>query len=102
MGFKVEYRSGTDAGPLRGIQEEVACDCWFTSQGRMIPRAIKVQDNDGMLHVIKNIKLLYAEEKSHGRVSVIEHGCELRISDRKIAVRLTYYKDTCRWTMAKI
>ena len=33
-----------DAGPVKGIQKEVACECWFTSTGKITPLMIKVQD----------------------------------------------------------
>ena len=35
-----------DAGEVRGEQREVACECWFTSKGRIIPRMLKVQEED--------------------------------------------------------
>jgi len=32
-----------DAGLIRGTQREIACECWFTSTGKMIPLMIKVR-----------------------------------------------------------
>ena len=36
-----------DAGAVKGNQREIACDCWFTTTGKIIPRMLKIQDEDG-------------------------------------------------------
>ena len=36
-----------DAGMIRGSQQDIACECWFTQKGKIIPLMIKVQDEDG-------------------------------------------------------
>ena len=33
-----------DAGMIRGSQQDIACECWFTQKGKIIPLMIKVQD----------------------------------------------------------
>ena len=40
-----------DHGTLRGIQKEVACECWFTSSGKLMPLMIKVQDEEGQIQI---------------------------------------------------
>ena len=65
MGFRLgDIADHTDNGTLRGIQREIACECWFTSKGKTIPKIIKVMDEEGMLHTIREIQLLTSEEKS--------------------------------------
>ena len=27
-----------DAGMIRGSQQDIACECWFTQKGKIIPR----------------------------------------------------------------
>lgn len=44
-----------NAGPVKGTQREIACECWFTSTGKIIPLMLKVQDEDGEIRVIKRI-----------------------------------------------
>lgn len=45
MGFRLgDIADHTDNGTLRGIQREIACECWFTSKGKTIPKIIKVMD----------------------------------------------------------
>lgn len=35
-----------DAGQVQGTQREIACECWFTSTGKIIPRMLKIKDED--------------------------------------------------------
>lgn len=35
-----------DSGPVRGKQKEIACQCWFTSKGKITPLMLKIQDAD--------------------------------------------------------
>ena len=68
MGFRLgDIADHTDNGTLRGIQREIACECWFTSKGKTIPKIIKVMDEEGMLHTIREIQLLTSEEKEQLR-----------------------------------
>ena len=30
-----------DAGSVRGMQKEIACECWFTSTGKVMPLMLK-------------------------------------------------------------
>ena len=39
-----------DAGMIRGSQQDIACECWFTQKGKIIPLMIKVQDEDGEIN----------------------------------------------------
>lgn len=41
-----------DAGMIRGSQQDIACECWFTQKGKIIPLMIKVQDEDGEIRCI--------------------------------------------------
>ena len=36
-----------DAGAVRGKQKEVACECWFTSTGKITPLMLKKKDDKG-------------------------------------------------------
>ena len=55
MGFRLgDIADHTDNGTLRGIQREIACECWFTSKGKTIPKIIKVNRNKG--YAIKDCK----------------------------------------------
>ena len=43
-----------DAGIARGIQKEVACECWCTAKGEIIPLMVKLIDEDGEMQVIRD------------------------------------------------
>ena len=46
-----------DAGPIRGKQREIGCYCWFTNKGKMMPTMLKVQDEDGEIITVRQIKV---------------------------------------------
>ena len=91
-----------EPGLLQGIQREIACECWFTSQGRIIPKLIKVMDEEGILHTIRHIELLTAEEKTYSGIQTVEHLCKIFLEGRTEVVKLIYTKENCRWTITFI
>lgn len=103
MAFRLEdITERTEAGAIRGIQREIACDCWFTSRGRMMPRILKVMDEDGMLHTIREIEILCTEEKMYAGVETVEHLCRIVFRGKKALVKLIYTKEDCRWTLTGV
>lgn len=88
-----------DSGALRGIQREIACDCWFTSQGKSLPRAIKVMDAQGHIHSISDIDIIYSEEKKYSGIDTIEHLCRIKLNGSKELVKLIYTKESCKWSI---
>jgi hypothetical protein len=89
----------TQAGTIKGVQREIACGCWFTSQGKSIPKLIKVMDEEGKLHIIDQVEVLYSEEKNYAGIPTVEHVCKLILGEREATVKLIYAKDSCRWTI---
>lgn len=89
-------------GILRGIQREIACECWFTSNGRSIPQLIKVMDEEGRLYTIRDIELLTAETKTYSGIQTVEHLCRICICGKSSIVKLIYTKESCRWTMIEV
>ena len=79
-------------GVLHGIQREIACECWL----------IKVMDEDGMLHTIRNIQLLTTEEKTYCGIQTVEHLCKILLRGRVGFVKLIYTKENCRWTIMEV
>lgn len=92
----------TDSGVLKGVQREIACDCWFTSKGRSMPRAIKVMDAQGMIHTISDIEILYSEEKTYSGIGTVEHVCKLELGGQSEVVKLVYTKESCKWNIVRI
>ena len=88
-----------DAGPIKGKQKEIACHCWFTNKGKMIPTMLKVQDEDGEIRTVHQIEVHSQEEKMYAGVPSIEFNCTITILEQPINVWLIYYKDENRWGM---
>ena len=92
----------TESGVLRGIQREIACECWFTSKGKTMPKLIKIMDDEGILHTVRDIRLLATEEKCYSGIQTIEHLCRIPIGDRMETVKLIFTKENCTWTIVEI
>ena len=88
-----------DAGEVRGEQREVACECWFTSKGRIIPRMLKVQEADGEMLLINKIQVHSQEHKKYAGIPSIEFDCTLTVLDREMKVKLIYYQTESRWVL---
>lgn len=103
MGFQLGDIAVTkENGILKGIQREIACECWFTSQGKSIPKLIKVMDEEGALYTIRDIELLTTEDKTYSGIQTVEHLCRIRLGGRKAIVKLVYTKKNCKWTIVEI
>lgn len=88
-----------DEGMVRGKQKEVACECWFTSTGRLIPLMLKVKDEDGEIRVIKEITVHSQEMKRYAGNPSLEFDCTLWLGEQKIRARLIYYMTRSRWVL---
>lgn len=56
----------SNTGIVRKKEMEIACECWFTSKGKMQPLMFKYQDEQGEIHTIKEIQVLSRRKKSYG------------------------------------
>ncbi len=81
------------------MQREVACECWFTSSGKIIPLMLKVKDGDGEIRIIRQIEIHSREQKMYAGIPSIEFDCTLTILEQAIRARLIYYQTENRWTM---
>lgn len=100
MAFGIGTNSkSADAGTVRGIQKEIACECWFTSTGKIIPLMIKVQDEDGEIRVIRQITIHSQEKKMYAGIPSIEYDCTLTILGQNVRARLIYYQTESRWVL---
>ena len=88
-----------DAGPIKGKQREIGCQCWFTSKGKVIPLMLKVQDEDGEIRTVRQIQVHSQEEKMYAGIASMEFDCVITILEQQIGVRLIYYKEENRWVL---
>lgn len=103
MGFQLgDIIEKREHGILHGIQREIACGCWFTSNGKSIPKIIKVMDEEGLLHTVPDIELLTTEEKTYCGIQTVEHLCRIALRGKIGIVKLIYTKESCKWTIIEI
>lgn len=88
-----------DAGSVKGTQKRIACECWFTSTGKIMPLMLKVQDEDGEIRTIHEITVHSQEKKRYAGVPSIEYDCTLALDGREVRAWLIYYQSENRWVM---
>lgn len=100
MAFGISVNSSKkDAGNVRGTQQNVACQCWFTSTGKATPLMLKVQDENGEIQTIREITVHAQEKKRYAGVPSIEYDCTLTIHDMNVRAWLIYYLTENRWVI---
>lgn len=100
FGMGIPPRQSDGERKIRGTQKRVACECWFTSTGRMIPLMLKIEDGEGQIRTIREIKVHSQEKKMYAGVPFIEYDCTLFVWDREIRVWLIYYQTENRWVLS--
>ncbi len=90
---------GADAGSVRGTQKKIACECWFTSTGRVMPLMLKLQDEEGEIQTVRDITVHSQEKKKYAGIPSIEYDCTLALHGKKIRVWLIYYQSENRWVL---
>lgn len=88
-----------DAGSVRGTQRKIACECWFTSTGKIVPLMLKIQDEDGEIQTIREITVHSQEKKQYAGVPSIEYDCTLGVRGQSLRVWLIYYQAENRWVI---
>ena len=100
MAFGIGINSQqADAGAVKGSQRKIACDCWFTATGKIIPRMLKIRDEDGEIRVIKQIVVHSQEAKNYCGIPSVEFDCTLPVLEHEIPARLIYYQTENRWVL---
>ena len=80
-----------DAGNVRGMQIPVCCDCWFTRDGKGMPRLIKFQDDQEQIHTVSEIQVLYQEQKRYCGLPSVEYACRIVDGGRQKDVKLMFW-----------
>ena len=100
MAFGIDTNTQkADASFIKGKQREIACQCWFTSKGKVTPLMLKIEDEDGEIRTVRQIQVLTQEEKRYAGVRSLEFDCIITILEQKIDVQLIYYKEENRWVL---
>ena len=100
MAFGISANSNNkDAGIVRGIQKEIACECWCSSKGEIIPLMIKLVNEDGELQVIRDIMVHSQKKKRYAGIPSTEYDCTLTANGRNIRAWLIFYQTEGRWVL---
>lgn len=89
----------TEGACVRGVQKRIACECWFTSTGRVMPLMVKLQDENGEIQTIREIIIHSQEKKRYAGVPSMEYDCTLVMENRRIRVWLIYYQTENQWVL---
>lgn len=84
---------------LRGSYRRAAVGCWFTASGKAMPLLAKVEDEDGSLQMVREIRVLKTDQKFYGGILMRRYDCCGVINDREMEFTLLYHPDTGRWDM---
>ena len=88
-----------NSGSIRGIQKEIACQCWCTSKGRVIPLMIKLQDEDGEFRIIRDISIHSQQQKRYAGIPSIEYDCTIMTGSGPVRTKLIFYQPEGRWVI---
>ena len=99
MGIGINTQQA-DEGAIKRKMEEIACGVWFTCRGAAIPKLIKYQDEEGMIHSISPIQVLSKEKKYYCGIPIQEYRCRTVSRDREYLFRLYYYMETNCWKLS--
>jgi len=91
----------TDAGKLKGERKEIACSCYFSCSGKAFPLSIKVEDEDGEIRIIRQIRVLSQEKKNFCGIPTEEFICEITILGQVIPCKLVHNLVECKWVLVK-
>ena len=96
LGMVTEKLQGRE---IKGRHQKVAVDCWFTSNGRAIPRFLKYQDEEGLLHTLTDIRLRKTEKKHYAGILQHRYDCSAIVDGAEREFILLYRPDENSWHM---
>ena len=100
MAFATGINSwGADVGSVRGTQKKIACQCWFTSTGKVMPLMLKIQDENGEIQTVRETTVHSQEKKRYAGFPTIEYDCTLVLHGQSVRVWLIYYQSENRWVI---
>lgn len=86
-----------DKGEIKGLQEAVACGVWFTAKGRVLPKALKFKDLEGVYHTLNHIHILSQKETIYCGIPAITYECDTIYHGICIPFTLLFYKEQNIW-----
>ena len=100
MGIGTNARKPDEGKLKRDSLCEIACREWFTSTGTAMPKMIKYQDDEGMIHSISQIHVQTREKKYYCGIPIHEYRCSTVAQRQEYLFRLYYYAEENRWKLS--
>lgn len=98
--FGININSGKpDSGAACTKRVDVACDCYFSRSGRPFIRFFKYEDEEGQIHTVKDVEVMYAQDKRYAGVLAKECLCRIVVGGVRYEARLLFFAEECRWSM---
>ena len=82
-----------------GRMYHIACKTWFTAGGCPRPLSFKFEGDDGILQTVRDLTVLYSEDKNYSGIPSKEYGCQAVIGGFLRNFRLIFYCEACKWVM---
>ena len=76
----------SDEGELKRDLEKIACGVWFTSTGSVMPKLVKYQDDEGLLHTISQIHVLTQEKKYYCGIPIQEYRVQYSSGKSRVSI----------------
>ena len=83
----------------KGKRIKVACEGWFTGEGKMTRLMVKVKDEDGEIRAFRNLVVLAQEKLFGGCSPSTEFLCRITVLGQEREVVLRYKHGACTWEM---
>ncbi len=100
MAFQNDYNIPTiEDSTLNGIRIPIAVMSWTTTNCKVIPLILKIQDNDGVVHTVKSIHVCYNEKKKYYGQWCWVFDCRTTEPYCPSVFRLIYYTEDVKWEM---
>ena len=96
MVFKTTLR-GTAQRLKNTKRVPVACDCWFTSTGRTIPKLFCYEDEYGVRHTVDEIQVIKSERRKVSGSSIMVYDCEVMLHEHQCPMQLYYCLTEGTW-----
>lgn len=100
MGFMVGTQSEKlQEKTVNGHLKKVAVDCWFTSEGRTMPRFVKYEDEDGCRQILNDIEVIKSNQKLYAGITVQRYDCRAIDAGKVKEFVLLFHPGKNTWDM---
>lgn len=97
MAFRTEDYNKRGDTAIQKPRDSVACDCWFTSEGKTVPRFLKYQDSEEIIHKINIDEVCRCEDQFFAGRPMRIYTCRTAYNGTEYNFKLYFYPDKFKW-----